>query len=354
MHDIAVIAGDGIGPEVVREGLKVLEHAARQTGFKYKITEYPYGANHYIASGEMLPDNALEELRGKSAIFLGALGDPRLAPGTVERGIVGALRFKLDLYVNLRPVVLYSADLTPLKDKTPADINFIVVRENTEDAYVGITGHFKKDTPDEIAVQEILYTRKGVERIIRYAFELARTRDRKKLLLVDKVNALQSHDLWRRVFALVGQEYPEVTTETAYVDATTMWMVKNPEWFDVIVTTNMFGDIITDLGAMIQGGMGVAASGNIHPGKVSMFEPIHGSAPKHAGKNEANPIGAILAVSMMLDYLGETKAAALVENAVRTLLSSGQIRDVSAQSGIGTDRVGNMVVAEMQEVPAIT
>lgn len=354
MYEIAVIPGDGIGPEVVREGLKVLEAVSGLAGFTYQTHEYPYGADHYLATGETLPVETLESFRKMHAIFLGALGDPRVAPGVLERGIVGGIRFKLDLFVNLRPVVLYAEHLCPLKDKRPADVDMIVVRENTEDAYVGIQGFFKQDTPDEVAVQQILYTRKGVERIVRYAFELARTRPRKKLTLVDKVNALQSHDLWRRVFSEVGREYPDVTTENAFVDATCMWMVKNPEWFDVVVTTNMFGDIITDLGAMIQGGMGLAASGNIHPGQVSMFEPIHGSAPKHAGKNNANPLGAILALSMMLEFLGEKKAGQLVESSVRRLLADGVITDVSAQSSTGTDRVGDLVVEELERQARVT
>jgi 3-isopropylmalate dehydrogenase len=348
MHKIAVIEGDGIGPEVVREGLKVLAAASELQGFAYQTVHYPFGAEHYLTTGVVLPPGFLDEVRSMSAIFLGALGDPRLEAGFIERGILSTLRFGLDLFVNLRPISLYAEHLCPLKDKGPSDVDMIVVRENTEDAYVDIQGNFKKDTPDEVALQQLVYTRKGVERVIRYAFELANGRTRKKLTLVDKANAVRSHDLWRRVFAQVAAEYPEVTTEKVYVDAATMWMVKNPEWFDVVVTTNMFGDIITDLGAMIQGGMGIAASGNLHPGQVSLFEPIHGSAPKYAGKNEANPLGAILAVGMMCDYLGEKAAAALIERSVASLLASRQIADVSAQSGLGTTQVGDMVVAEMQ------
>jgi 3-isopropylmalate dehydrogenase len=348
MYRIAVIPGDGIGPEVIREGLRCLEYAARACGFQYETHAYPFGADHYLATGELLPRETLEEMRKMSAIYLGALGDPRIEAGTLERGIVGSIRFDLDLYVNLRPIVLYAASLTPLKDKGPQDVNMIVVRENTEDSYVGIQGHFKMGTQDEVAMQQMMYTRKGTERIIRYAFELARSRPRKKLTLVDKANALRAQDIYRRVFRMVGDEYPDVETDTAYVDAMCMWMLKQPEAFDTVVTTNMFGDIITDLGAMIQGGMGIAASGNIHPGQVSMFEPIHGSAPKHAGRNQANPIGAILALSMMLDYLGEKRAADLVEQSVAHLLASGQIQDVSAQSGLGTDKVGDMVLAEME------
>lgn len=353
MHRIGVIAGDGIGPEVVREGLKVLAHAASVCGFQYELVHYPFSADHYLKTQETMPDAALEAMRGLSAIFLGAIGDPRLPAGFLERAVIARLRFDLDLYVNLRPITLYAEALTPLKNKTPADIDFVVIRENTEDIYLGVGGHVRKGTPDEIAIMDVVYTRRGVERIIRYAFELARRRNRqKKLTLVDKANAVQAHDLWRRTFAEVGEEYPDITRDAMYVDAAAMWMVKNPEWFDVMVTTNMFGDILTDLGAMLQGGVGIAGSGNIHPGKVSLFEPIHGSSPKHAGKNQANPLGAILAIHMMLDYLGETEGSRLVEQAVRGLLSSGQITDVSAQSGLGTDRVGDMVVSAMSRSTA--
>lgn len=351
MHRVAVIGGDGIGPEVVREGLRVLETVSRICGFSYELRQYPFGADHYLRTGETMPAGCLDELREMSAIYLGALGDPRVPLGLLERGVVGSIRFGLDLYVNLRPVVLYADALTPLKNKTTKDIDFVVVRENTEDMYIGIGGFFKKGTPDEVAIQEVLYTRKGVERVIRYAFELARNRNRKKkLTLVDKANAVSAHELWRRTFKEVGEEYPDIEREEVFVDAMTMWMVKNPEWFDVVVTTNMFGDILTDLGAMLQGGMGVAASGNIHPGRVSMFEPIHGSSPRHAGKNAASPIGAILALSMMLTHLGEHRASALVESAVASLLQTGRVTDVSAQNRIGTDNVGTMVVTELERI----
>lgn len=348
MHRIAVIGGDGIGPEVVAQGLKVLEAVSKIHPFGYSLTTYPFGAEHYLATGEIMPEGILDELRAHAAIYLGALGDPRLTPGLIEAGIVGAIRWDLDMYVNLRPIILYNENLTPLKDKRPEDIDMVVVRENTEDVYTGVGGFFKKGTPDEVATQQMTFTRKGVERVIRYAFELTRKRNRrKKLTLVDKANAVRAFDLWRRVFTEVGSEYPDVERETVYVDAMAMFMVKNPEAFDVVVTSNMFGDIITDLGAMLQGGMGIAASGNIHPGQVSMFEPIHGSSPKYAKTNQANPIGAILALSMMLDFLGEHAAGAAVERSVAALLGSGRICDVSAQSGLGTDTVGDMVVAEM-------
>jgi len=354
-YTIAVIPGDGIGPEVVREGLRVLERAAAIEGFGVTLTRYPFGADHYLKSKEILPDSAFEEIRGHDAILLGAIGDPRIQVGLLEFGIIARMRFGLDLYVNLRPVKLYAEHLCPLKDKAPEDVDFVVVRENTEDAYAGMYGYFKKGTPDEIATQEILFTRKGTERVIRYAFDLARRRGRgKKLTLVDKANAVRAMDLWTRTFEEVGREYPDIAREHAYIDAATMWCVKNPEWFDTVVTSNMFGDILTDLAAMIQGGLGVAASGNLHPGRVSLFEPIHGSAPKHAGKNVANPIATVMAVQMMLDYLGETRAAQRIEETVAGLLRSKRIPSLGSDSGLGTSAVGNMVLEDLEraKVPA--
>ncbi|MBI2266108.1 MAG: 3-isopropylmalate dehydrogenase [Armatimonadetes bacterium] len=354
MAKIAVIPGDGIGTEVVNQGVRVLECAGRLCGFTYTLKWFPFGAEHYLKTGEIFPVAAFDEIRTMDAILLGAIGDPRIETGLLERGVVGKLRWDLDLYVNLRPVVLYAPQLTPLKNKGPEDINFIIVRENTEDSYLGLGGFVKKGTPDEVAILESIYTRKGVERIIRYAYELCRKRNqKKKLTLCDKANAIPVHDLWRRVFREVGREYPDITQDMAYVDATAMWMVKNPEWFDVIVTTNMFGDILSDLGAMLQGGMGICASGNIHPGKVSMFEPIHGSAPKYAGKNSASPIAAILSVSMMLHYLSEklgppyAAGGDLVERSVAELFASGRIQDPSASSGINTDAIGDLVLEKM-------
>ena len=352
---VAVIPGDGIGPEVVREGLRVLERVAAIDGFKTTLTRYPFGADHYLKSKEILPDSAFEEIRGHDAILLGAIGDPRIQVGLLEFGIIARMRFGLDLYVNLRPVKLYAEHLCPLKDKRPEDVDFVVVRENTEDAYAGMYGYFKKGTPDEIATQEILFTRKGTERVIRYAFELARTRARrKKLTLVDKANAVRAMDLWTRTFEEVGREYPDIAREHAYIDAATMWCVKNPEWFDTVVTSNMFGDILTDLAAMIQGGLGVAASGNLHPGRVSLFEPIHGSAPKHAGKNVANPIATVMAVQMMLDYLGEKRAAQRIEETVAGLLRSKRIPSLGSDSGLSTSAVGDLVLEELEraKVPA--
>jgi 3-isopropylmalate dehydrogenase len=351
-YDIAVIAGDGIGPEVTREALKVLAAAGDVYGFHVRGTEYPFGTEHWLATKELLPDPAFEEIRGMDAVYLGAIGDPRAPVGLVEHGVIMRMRLGLDLFVNLRPVKLFDARLCPLKDKKPEDIDMVIVRENTEDAYTAKPEFTNRGGPDEVASQPMRYTRRGTERIIRYAFELARSRNkRRKLLLIDKTNAVPAQDLWTRVFAEVGKEYPDVKTEHAYIDAACMWMVKNPEWFDVAVTTNLFGDIITDLGAMIQGGMGIAASGNIHPGSVSLFEPIHGSAPKYAGKNVACPVAAILAASMMCDFLGETQAAQAIEKSVLDLLSSKRLKGV----GTGdhpTNEVGDLVAAELRKVPA--
>jgi 3-isopropylmalate dehydrogenase len=259
------------------------------------------------------------------------------------------MRWELDLYVNLRPIKLYDARFCPLKDKTPDDIDFVVVRENTEDAYAGPFGFMKKGTSDEIAIQEMVYTRKGVERVIRYAYDLCRKRgDQKKLTLVDKANAVRAQDLWTRVFAEVGKEYPEISQDHGYVDATCAWFVKSPEFYDTIVTTNLFGDIITDLGAQLQGGMGIAASGNIHPGRVSMFEPIHGSAPKYAGKNAANPLATVAAVAMMLEYLGETRAAKTIDDGIRSLLTSGKVKSLSAGTHPCT-QIGDWMVEQVRK-----
>ena len=349
-YDIAVLGGDGIGPEVVREGLKVLERVSKLEGFTYKTTEYPFGAEHYLATKETIPPSALEEIKGQHAILLGAIGDPRIEVGLLERAIISGLRFGLDLYVNLRPVKLYAEHLCPLKGKGPADVDMVIVRENTEDVYTGIGGIFKKGTPDEVAVQEMIFTRKGTERVIRYAFELTKKRARQnKLLLIDKANAIRAMDLWTRTFEEVGAEYPDITRDHAYIDAACMWMVKNPEWFDVAVVSNMFGDIITDLGAMIQGGMGAAASGNIHPGKVSMFEPIHGSAPKYAGQNVSSPVATVMAVQMMLDYLGETRASQRVEAAVMELVRTKRIPSLTT-GALPTDETGDLICETLETV----
>ena len=346
MYKIALIPGDGIGPEVTNEAMKVFGAAADKTGFRYETIDYDFGGDRYLDTGEILPNSALDEFRQTDAIFLGAIGHPDVTPGILEKGILLRTRFELDLYINLRPVKLYPGVWTPIKDKGPEEIDFIIVRENTEGLYAGIGGFLKHGTPDEVAIQEMINTRKGVERCVRYAFELTRKRNRaKQLTLCDKANVLTyAHDLWRRVFDEVGAEYTDIETEYAFVDATTMWMVKNPEWFDVIVTCNMFGDIITDLGAMIQGGMGIAASGNLNPESVAMFEPIHGSAPRYTGKNQINPIAAISAAGMMLEHLGETEGASLVDNAVSDLLASGQIKDLAAgRMGFTTTQIGDMI-----------
>jgi 3-isopropylmalate dehydrogenase len=351
MYKIAVLPGDGIGPEVVREGLKCIKAAAEKTGFGYETVDYDFGGDRYIAEGakgDPLPDSALSEFREMDVIYLGAVGHPDVAPGVLEHGILLKLRFTLDLYINLRPIKLYPGVYTPIRDKGPEDIDFIVVRENTEGLYAGIGGFLKKGTPDEVAVQEMVNTRKGVERCVRYAYELTNnSADRERLTLCDKANVLTyAHNLWRRVFDEVGEEYPNVEKDYAFVDATTMWMVKNPEWFDVIVTCNMFGDIITDLGAMIQGGMGIAASGNINPESVSMFEPIHGSAPKYRDTNQANPLAAICAAGMMLEHLGEKEAAKLIDNAIASALASGKIKDLAAgKMGMNTTEVGDLVAS---------
>ena len=352
MHKIAVIPGDGTGPEVVREGLKVLEAAAASTGFDFSTEEFDYGGERWLASGETLPEGAVDELKEFKAIFLGAIGHPDVKPGILEQGILLRLRFDLDQYINLRPVKLYPGGDCPLKGKGPEDIDMGVVRENTEGLYVGSGGFTRKGTAQEIAIQESVNTRMGVERCIRYAFEVCKERDKdRKLTLCGKTNVLTyAHDLWERTFHEVAADYPSISTDYAHVDATCMWMVKNPEWFDVIVTDNMFGDIITDLGAMIQGGMGIAAGGNINPTGTSMFEPIGGSAPKYSGKNVINPLAAIAAVQMMLDFLGEKKAATLIEDAIIRALGSGDIPSLSAgKMGMGTDEVGDLIARYVRE-----
>jgi 3-isopropylmalate dehydrogenase len=350
-YDIAVVAGDGIGPEVTREALKVLDTAADVWGFRTRRTNYPFGTEHWLKTGEVFPEAAFSEVRQKQAIYLGAIGDPRAPVGMIEYGIIAKMRFELDLYVNLRPVRLYDERLCPLKGKGPADVDMVFVRENTEGAYAGTYGFAHKGLPEEVATQVMVYTRHATERIIRYAFQVARQRKRKKVTMIDKANALRAQDLWTRTFADVAKEFPDVETDHAYIDAACMWMVKNPEWFDVAVAPNLFGDIITDLGAMIQGGMGIAASGNIHPGKVSLFEPIHGSAPKHAGKNVACPVAAILATGMMLDYLGQKAAGRAIEDVVIELVKSGRLKGVNTGDH-PTDQVGDMVVAELKKVVA--
>jgi len=345
-HRIAVLPGDGTGPEVVAEGLKVLERAAKVTGFDYETVEFDFSGEHYLRTGETVSEEQVEELRTFDAIYLGAVGHPDVKPGILEHGVLLKLRFALDQYINLRPVKLYPNVETPIKDKGPEDIDFVVVRENTEGLYVGTGGFLRKGTADEVAVQESVNTRMGIERCVRYAFDLTRERGKdNKLTLCGKTNVLTfAHDLWERTFNEVALEYPDIETNYAHVDAICMWFVKNPEWFDVIVTDNMFGDIITDLGAMIQGGMGIAAGGNINPQGTSMFEPIGGSAPKYTGQNVINPLAAISAVQMMLEFLGEKEAGAAVEGAIVEALTSGKIKSMSAgKMGMGTDAVGDLV-----------
>jgi len=351
MYRIAVIPGDGTGPEVVREGVKALEAAAEVAGFDFQPTFLDYGGDRYLRTGLTLTDEELEELRTFDAIFLGAIGHPDVKPGILEQGILLKIRFGLDQYINLRPVKLYPGVDCPLKDKGPEDIDFVVVRENTEGLYAGTGGFLRKGTPDEVAVQESVNTRKGVERCIRFAFEYCRRRDKeRKLTLCGKTNVLTyAWDLWERTFREVAAEYPDISTDYAHVDAICMWFVKNPEWFDVVVTDNMFGDIITDLGAIIQGGMGIAAGGNINPQGTSMFEPIGGSAPKYTGKNVINPLAAICAVQMMLDHLGEGEAAERVERAVMRVCER-DIRSLSAgKMGKSTTEVGDLVVKYIRE-----
>jgi 3-isopropylmalate dehydrogenase len=349
-HRIAVIPGDGTGPEVVAEGLKVLNAIAGPANLKFDYVHYDLGGERYLKTGEILPDSVLDELRQFKAIYLGAIGHPDVKPGILEKGILLRVRFELDQYVNLRPVVLYPGVDTPLKDKGPEDINFVVVRENTEGLYAGAGGYLKYGTPDEVAVQESINTRKGVDRCLKFAFELAQKRNKgKKLTLVAKTNVLTfASDLWERAFLAMAPQYPEVTTDYAHVDATCMWMVKNPEWFDVLVTDNMFGDIITDLGAMVQGGMGVAAGGNLNPEGVSMFEPIGGSAPKYTGQNKVNPIAAIAAAQMMLEYLGEPKAAQAIEDGIKKTATMMQSMG-AGRMGYTTTEVGDLAAKHAAE-----
>jgi len=351
-YNIGILGGDGIGPDVVAEGLKVLRTVMKHGGFDCNFIEYPYSGAYYLKTKELVTDKVIDEWRTLDAVFLGAIGHPDVEVGLVERSVILGLRFGLDLYINLRPIKLYAEGLCPLKGKGPNDIDFTVVRENTEGEYSQIGGILKKGTPDEVATSTSIYTRVGVERAIRYGFELARSRstDRNRpgrLTMVDKANAIRPQEIWTRTFAEVGKEYPDIKQDHAYVDAFTMLMIQQPEKYDVVVTTNLYGDIITDLGSMLQGGIGIAASANLHPGKTSMFEPIHGSAPDIAGQNIACPLGAIMAVSMMMDYLGEKVAAKCIEDSVAYLLASAQISSADARSGISTTQMGAMVVEQI-------
>ena len=345
-YRIAVLPGDGTGPEVVREAVKVLNAACAAHGVTLDMQEYDFGGERYLRTGEVLPDSAIDEMRGYDAILLGAIGHPDVKPGILEKGILLRLRFELDQYINLRPVKLYPGVETPLKNKGPEEIDYVVVRENTGGLYTGTGGFTMKGTPQEIAVQSMVYSRFQVERCLRYAFEYTRRRaKRNTLALCGKTNVLTyAYDLWERAFHEIGSsDYPEIKREYYHVDATCMWMVKNPEWFDVIVTGNMFGDIITDLGAITQGGMGIAAGGNINPEGVSMFEPIGGSAPKYTGKNVINPLAAICAASMMMNHLGEKDVAEAIEEAV-VYVTSQKLKSLGAgRMGYSTSQVGDML-----------
>jgi 3-isopropylmalate dehydrogenase len=346
---IAVIGGDGTGPEVAAEGVKVLKAVAKLEKLEFELTDLDWGGDRYLSTGTPLPDDGLNQLRRFDAILLGAVGHPDVAPGILERKLLLDVRFGLDQYINLRPVKLFPGVETPLRDKGPDDIDFVVVRENTEDLYCGAGGFMHKGTPHEVATQMAIYTRRGCERCIRYAFELTRKRNNpkgKKLTLVAKTNVLTiGHDLWWRTFRDVAEEYPDVQADYNHVDACCMWIVKNPEFYDVIVTTNMFGDIITDLSGIIQGGMGVAAGGNINPepGGTSMFEPMGGSAPKYTGTGKINPIAAINAVSMMLDQLGEEKAGKRVMEAIQIVTGTKMKSQAAGKMGYSTSQVGDLV-----------
>ena len=342
-HRVAVIPGDGIGREVIAEAVAILNAVG-----DLELHQLPWGADHYLATGETIPPDGYDALRSFDAILVGALGDPRVPDGRHARDILLGTRFELDLYVNYRPVRLLDDRLSPLKNRTRQDIDFVVFRENTEGVYVGVGGRFKPGTTDEIAIQEEINTFKGVERIIRYAFEFARARGLRKLCMADKSNAMaQGHALWQRVFRQMKDEYPDIEATHLYIDALAMFLVQDPGRFEVIVTNNLFGDIITDIGGALQGGLVMAASGNIHPGRTSMFEPVHGSAPPLAGRNVANPIGAILSAALMLETLGRTDDAARIERAVEASVHAGEVtRDVGGT--LGTREAGQAVLRRLR------
>ncbi len=376
-YKIAVIRGDGIGPEVISEGKKVLEAVSELENIALEWVEYPHGAEHYLESGELIGEDTLKELKKSDAIYFGCIGDPRVETGILEQGILLTLRFYFDQYVNLRPVKLLEGVRTPLAGKRPEDIDISVVRENTEDFYVGIGGRVKwkgkgkkrdeleivrklynikfgvdiETDADELAYQIGVVTREGCERVMRFAFELANEKGKKKVTSVDKANVLtHGYGFWREVFNEVAKEYPAIDTEFNFVDAICMWLVKNPEWYQVVVTPNMFGDIITDLGAMIQGGLGLAPGANINPDGVSMFEPIHGSAPKYAGKNVSNPIATIWAGAMLLETVGEKSAAERVLSAIEAVLREGKVRTYDLGGNSKTSEVGDAVVGEIRRL----
>jgi len=372
---IAVIPGDGTGPELINEGVKVLRAAEDSTkNLSLDLEEFPFGADHYLETDELVTEEDLERIGKNDAIYLGALGDPRVEAGVLEKGILLKIRFYFDQYINLRPIKLYPNVSCPLAGKGPEDIDFYVVRENTEDFYAGIGGRlnegkneqeltlsrslyeskFDLDVDvegDELAYQIGVVSKKGTERAVRFAFELAEDKGHERVTSVDKANVLSDcYGLWREVFEEVSEDYPGMETEFSYVDAINMWLVKQPEYYQTIVTPNMFGDIITDLGAMIQGGLGLAPGGNINPNGVSMFEPIHGSAPKHAGKNKADPIATILAGKMMLNQLGEEKAADKIEKAVEEVLREGEVRTYDLNGDSTTSEVGDAVAEKVREI----
>ena len=366
VYKIATLPGDGTGPEVVAEGVKVLQAVSKKYGFEMTFTNFEWGGENYLKTGVVLPDDAIDRLKKFDAVFLGAIGTPKVAPGILEKGILLKLRFALDQYINLRPVKLYPGVVSPLANKGPEDIDYVVVRENSGDVYTGMGGVSMKGTKDEVAIQEMVYNRFQVDRCLKFAFELAAKRHTKEnpwrglseedkmagytsqLTLCGKTNVLTyCFDLWERAFHEMAKNYPTVKLNYCHVDATCMWMVKNPEWFDVIVTSNMFGDIITDLAAMTSGGMGISAGGNLNPEGISMFEPIGGSAPKYTGLGVINPCAAILSAAMMLEYLGEHEASRDIEKAV-AYITEHKLKSLSAgKMGYSTSEVGDLVVANL-------
>lgn len=346
---IAVIAGDGIGKDVTAEAVKVLEATRDALGVPLELEALPWSADYYLQTGVTIPPNGYDMLRDDfDAVFLGALGDPRVPDNRHARDILLGARFELDLYANYRPVKLLHDDLCPLKGRGRKDVNFVVFRENTEGVYVSVGGRFKANTPDEVAIQEEINTFKGVDRIIRHAFEFAKANGLTKVCMADKSNAMQQgHALWQRVFKSVAAEYPGITASHMYIDALAMFLVKDPGQFEVIVTNNLFGDIVTDIGGALQGGLGMAASGNIHPGRTSLFEPVHGSAPPLAGRNIANPMGAILSAALMLETLGHLDAARRIEAAVEAAIVAGETTtDIGGTRG--TSDVGGWVATRIR------
>jgi len=351
---IAVVPGDGIGVETTAEAMKAVAAVGEVFGRRFELETFPWGADHYLKTGVTMPPNGYAMLRDQfDAIFIGALGDPRVADNRHARDILLGTRFELDLYVNYRPVKLLHERLCPLKNRSTADVNFVVFRENTEGLYVSVGGRFKAGTTDEIAIQEELNTYKGVHRIVRHAFEFAAANGRRSVCMADKSNAMaEGHALWQRVFRELAPQYPGIQPRHLYIDALALLMVQNPAQFDVIVTNNLFGDIITDLGAALQGGLGVAGSANLHPGRTSMFEPVHGSAPKYAGTGRANPVGAVLSTALLLEDLGHAEAAAEIERCVAKTLRDGETT-VDLGGKLTTSQVGDRL-ARMIAAPQAT